>query len=366
MKYQRIYIFFLGVLIITTLIILPFLLFPNVLKPISDLIFEGNLGNNGRFLKVILSSFTSVAIVFGVVFGYHQIWHMSENNIHEKYKTAIKHYRSKKIEISYCGTTMLHKIAKRSEDFRENIKHLFIDKVNYESISPESPDKISCIKLLFSENDIYGSDSDNEHYHILENMKLKDFSLAKSTIRNYYFNNCTFDSTILDNTIFSNCKFNNTIFINAGLEDVKFRKCFFDTTKFIGAGKDAVRLHRIEFYQCVVKSSEFNYFEAKGANFSGVSRFRDVCFANGGITMSSFKNSTFTNCKFINCDLEKVNYEKARIKKCDFSQAINLYPYQLNTSSTLVDSNFPPHIRSQIKKELLENHYLFSGHDCDE
>ncbi|HBL75859.1 MAG: hypothetical protein A2W90_04975 [Bacteroidetes bacterium GWF2_42_66] len=346
---------------IIVIVFLFFYFFDKSIESFSKPIFGIGDGKNpnGEFLLAIFESLGALTLLVGVICGYRQIIHLSENNIHQKYKTAIEQYNSKEEGMSFCAISSLHEIAKvsKSEEHKKITKYLFLKYLKNESeINWETPDKYLCAINLFGNGNIYKADKYKNINFTKINFKDIDVSeVLNNPIEGIEFDKCNFELDNFSHNVFTRITFKNLKFIGIIFIDSRFEGCYFENVEFENSDEQNYSLLNMAvFNNCIFKNVTFHNSSMKNVTWYN-NRLEEVEFLYGPLVDSSFEGSRLEKCKFVDTDLTGATYLRSRIINCNLQTTINAQPDNLNLASSLYQSKFKTKVKIGLKKTLLNN-----------
>lgn len=325
--------------------------------------------HNGELLTVIFNGITAISISLGLFFGFFQIKRLHENNINEKYKTALELFNSNKDGMGYCAIHLLHNIAMQSNEHIDIVKHILVKYINGQIVSPIDEDKLKCAHYIFDHDEYKNIGTKS----ILEKTTFRNFSLTNTSLENFAFlNDCSFESIIFTNVVFNDVIFKDVTFKGVSFDESKFNNCTFENVKFLKVQDDAIESEIVEsvltgarFNNCTIKKTSLNQTIAMYIICDENTRFRDVDFENCSLYGSLFDGSSLTRCKFDDTDMTDAKYPNAKIKDCDFIKAINPDAEFLNKAGTLRGSIFTKNIMDKLDKRLYTTDYLTEEDNLD-
>lgn len=324
---------------IIILLVFSFLLFyNNNYENIALWLFPNDENKNGELLKLVLSIYGGLSIIFGLYVSLRrakaiedgvkiqndQIKLSRKSQTDERFKNAVEHLGSDKTPVIIGGVVELHQISK--DNIEEYSEIVFDILTSYIRTNSSNHEKKEIIQIIF--NYLFKDYSTNPYLRYkadlqktklsgidLSNMNLTEANLSgselskiiNSNLSNSDLSNCLFFCANLKNTILEKAKLRKTTFylgevencnitpnpdipelyfINTTLRKVDFINCGVQQWTFINS-----YLRDCKFYNTDIISSDFAF-----SNFNNVSFEKINLFSDNDFRGCYFKSSTYSGC----------------------------------------------------------------------
>lgn len=300
-------------------------------------LYPNNLDRNAELLKILLSVFAGIGVLFGIYVSWwrartteesvklqskaiekqgEQIQLAAKSQIDERFSNAIEHLGSEKEPVLLGGIAELHQIAKENRnDYAEVVFNILCSYIRSNThIHNKNADDFNStaiqtiINYLFkpkkeSENPYKDFKADLGHSNLLgANLNDCDFtgadftfcympSLENVILKSADIGKARFSVATLKNVNLSNAKVGNTTFHMAHLEDVTFENC-----------RELLTVH---FIDSELKNVNFENAEIYGSSFLS-SLLSNVSFNNSQVMTTTFACSILSQVSF---NTSKAMYE---------------------------------------------------------
>ena len=146
----------------------------------------------------------------------------------------------------------------------------------------------------------------NEVFEGLEETSLRDSYFEKCTFRR-----CRFTSLSLKNCRFIDCSFENCELSLANLTGSRFANVIFSDCKAIGMNWGAsAGLQSPKFIRCKLNDASFSHMD-----------LRYICFEECEVEGADFSNSRLDKAQFSQCRLAGASFQKSILVDADFSSS---------------------------------------------
>ncbi|MEM6815632.1 MAG: hypothetical protein AAF600_14815 [Bacteroidota bacterium] len=289
---------------------------------------------NAEIIKLILSIFGGVVIIFGLYVSYLrakateksvekqgesilnqniQIELTRKAQINEQFKNAVEHLGSESEPIILGGISELQQIAiENSEQFAELTLNIFCSYIRSEAYVKKEAESINYTTVQTIIDYVFKSGIYDELKIDLKHCNLNPVKIKGITIKNcdlfnsilpWDMNEIKFIDSKLSKVESTLGFYGNIEFVNCDLFDTHFKSTSFKNLKYINNQKHL----RIVCHDC-----EFSRIDVTGDIFK--SNFYGCEFKNSKFWSDSISNVNFTGSSFYDVD-----FNKGQMYMCDFS-----------------------------------------------
>ncbi|MFD0977846.1 pentapeptide repeat-containing protein [Salinimicrobium gaetbulicola] len=318
--------------------------------------FPFNLNRNGELLKVSLSVFGGLFVLYGLYVSFlraraaeraveaqtlaianqsNEIELSRESLTSEQFKTAIEHLGSEKEPVILGGIAELNDIAEKFPDKYGNvILDIFCSYVRSEANLQKQTQEIKwsaisqIIRNLYTQKAFLDSTPDLRNCNLsmieLSNCEIKSWNLCKSimpiSVHRVTFKDCDFLGSSLHAPSYNDVHFDNCVLLDLFVEGGYLNSCRFtgDTYLMITA-LDVVLSYLV--IECTFGQSKFYACRLIGCDL-GKEEILNMCFAGSGLYAMKIQNSLY-GCDFSAAGLEKVEFF-GTVEQCVFDGVSSL------------------------------------------